>query len=977
MENQLAGQHVLDSKYALNQLGRESKELNVSNQEIVRISNLCDVNALRKLNISFNKLQSLDGIDQLPQLRELFAYSCFIDDISNLSSVNKLEKLFLQNNKISAVGSTLSAMNKLSELRLDKNKILAIEKSLLACASLKILNLAHNSLSVCDGIRGLQFLTELNLSNNNIKSLTGLKGLPNLRELDLSYNQLKALDGIQYLSSLEILHVEHNHIVHLTIPPYNSGNTATAAAISGNKGMGAIKKGSVSSSASNTGGKLSSAGASTASALPDVEGPLISELYLSGNRIKSIKGLESFAKTLEILDLSFNQIATSDLNDLSSSFKQLSFLQEIRFYQNPCYSYSDGKLTSEFQQVKLLLMECCPSLAAIDDMAILQNKGEKRGPSSLSSDRSVMSMDSKEFHTWEKGTDGDGSESLLPKEQSMISSIADEEKDDGYAYSSSDSEYEEKKKKKQQQSKKKQPPTKPPKGSSSSGKIAVEGKEVDDEEEEEENDENDPEKVNERLGLKVPKLTLKSVLTEEQILEKENNFLILLTKTKETLENSVFKFEQMQKLLFGGENSQENKENVEKDDEEMSVTSPQPYDRKRNFRLRKDTKLSEKLINALEKVLEEKDPLPTFLEGEVKKVNKPLPVETENVNTKSSVLTDQSSQSFTDLKQEERSSYVKPPLPVASSGKDLLLMSPSVAKDEVQRKLQSQETVAVSPFLEKNSKLEGIANTEKEVKITIPSNSSPKIPVPSSGKFASKGTSHSKSGNTSTVLSTRSVDSLSSGKTLHGSKQQKSDFMITNSVFVKNSELLYQSPIHPFADEKQKVEEMDQNEDVDFLNVKFSKKQSKLSYLQWANHENQEDTANKDSNDAAYIEDEGKTPDEDAGPGVMNEDEEERLLKQYEAQLASVEEEEDFSIEQPSFNSEVVSEMYSKPHTIGFDSRYGIANDINALLLPSLSSKDSKDDLLAEISHNLLMSLTPRIDSDTTSLLSSRYALCD
>ena len=104
---------ALDDALARSMIGRESpNDLIVDDQNITRIGesyhlssslsythtlihslcyrsigNLCDVGTnIRKFSVSFNTIAcgSLDGIDQLPQLRHLSAYSCGLKSLGRL-----------------------------------------------------------------------------------------------------------------------------------------------------------------------------------------------------------------------------------------------------------------------------------------------------------------------------------------------------------------------------------------------------------------------------------------------------------------------------------------------------------------------------------------------------------------------------------------------------------------------------------------------------------------------------------------------------------------------------------------------------------------------------------------------------------------------------------------------------------------------------------------------------------------------------
>eukprot|EP01042_Synura_sphagnicola_P032826 gene32826-42201_t len=134
------------------------KEIAASNKNISRIGNLCDVPPLTKLNISFNKLlESLDGIEQIPSLKEFWCYGCSIRDLSGLAALTKAEVLYLQHNKIDSTFEVFKSMNKLRELRLDGNRLRKVE-SLQSCQFLRRLDLSHNGLVAVDGLSGLQSL---------------------------------------------------------------------------------------------------------------------------------------------------------------------------------------------------------------------------------------------------------------------------------------------------------------------------------------------------------------------------------------------------------------------------------------------------------------------------------------------------------------------------------------------------------------------------------------------------------------------------------------------------------------------------------------------------------------------------------------------------------------------------------------------------------------------------------------------------
>lgn len=209
---------VLDIVYASTFLRTEApNELIIQGKEIETIGNLSDLSTLRKLDLSFNNLRSIEGVEKLPQLRYLAAYSCRLTNIADLRSTQRLESLLLQQNGISKIIDAFNSLLKLRELRLDRNKLVCVE-NIQKCTSLRVLDLSWNKISSVEGIAGLQSLQELRISSNLVSSLKPLRALPSLVELDVSNNQLKSLEGIQQLPTLQTIHAEQNIISTIKIP---------------------------------------------------------------------------------------------------------------------------------------------------------------------------------------------------------------------------------------------------------------------------------------------------------------------------------------------------------------------------------------------------------------------------------------------------------------------------------------------------------------------------------------------------------------------------------------------------------------------------------------------------------------------------------------------------------------------------------------------------------------------------------------
>mmetsp|Transcript_27159 Transcript_27159/g.45489 ORF Transcript_27159/g.45489 Transcript_27159/m.45489 type:complete len:490 (-) Transcript_27159:2412-3881(-) len=377
---------ALDSQLALSLIGRDApNDLIVNRDFITRLGNLCDASFVRKLNMSFNPVKSLHGIDQLPQLRSLLAYACQLEKIEQLKALTKIEGVFLQQNRISSMADSFTGLNKIQELRLDQNKISKIE-SLSGCVNLRKLDVSFNNLEALSGLNGLQNLRELKVSNNSIKTLTHLKALPSIKELDVSNNQIRTLNGLNQLPTLEVLRADHNFIAELKIAPMHgvstkrSENSKKVAAdvkqVANAKG-GVRKKGVLTSGTSSV---------NTTGALSELSGPCLSELSLSGNRIRSVVGLETFKDCLEVVDISCNNLTSDSIEATITILAQLGKLDELRIHSNPCANDDPA-----MAQVVASLSLACPQLRAIDALAIIPGSGGSSNASAMGSYKAALS----------------------------------------------------------------------------------------------------------------------------------------------------------------------------------------------------------------------------------------------------------------------------------------------------------------------------------------------------------------------------------------------------------------------------------------------------------------------------------------------------------------------------------------------------------------------------------------------------------
>lgn len=317
-------------------------------------------------------------------------------DMGGLAGNKKLERLHIQQNSIQRIGDAFKHMTKLRDVRLDRNKLASVE-GLGACSSLRVLDLSYNQIAALDGLAGLQSLEELKINNNAVKSLRPLKGLPSLREIDCSYNGLKSLDGIQFLPVLEVVHAEHNQVYTLQLGGDGAERTMSRSSSEGpadsvkanrlNEMTNALKESRKGSSGSLSGPSLKPKGKSK----PTEEKHLnIVELHMRGNRLKDLAQLTLLGHSIEVLDVSNNEIAAA-ADVLAQQLNHLHKLAEIRIDGNPALmAQCVGEDESRFVQLHDSLVRACPSLRNVDTCAVVGGRVVSAMDSSSARDEATL-----------------------------------------------------------------------------------------------------------------------------------------------------------------------------------------------------------------------------------------------------------------------------------------------------------------------------------------------------------------------------------------------------------------------------------------------------------------------------------------------------------------------------------------------------------------------------------------------------------
>ncbi|PHB54329.1 internalin [Bacillus wiedmannii] len=217
------------NKYNLN---RENLNTPITKEDLLKVKSLIVVEAkskgiqdvsgleymtnLENLTLEEVKLENIQFISGLRQLKSLSITYGELEDIGPLAELEQIEFLTLRNNKISDV-SPLSQMKKIKMLDLNSNYIKDI-KPLFTVTTLKTLTVANNQISNANlaGIEQLKNVKSLSLSNNGLTNIEHITPMKKLVELDLSKNELENIEPVSRLSTVQSLNLEENYISDIT-----------------------------------------------------------------------------------------------------------------------------------------------------------------------------------------------------------------------------------------------------------------------------------------------------------------------------------------------------------------------------------------------------------------------------------------------------------------------------------------------------------------------------------------------------------------------------------------------------------------------------------------------------------------------------------------------------------------------------------------------------------------------------------------
>lgn len=178
----------------------------VASRDQIKMSGLTDEQVKDKTKVDsfelvLENITSLRCFEDFSGLLELAVVRCKVERIEALERLTNLRKLWLSDNKISKIEGLVYNV-KLEKLVLFNNAISRIE-NLESLAALRELDLSQNKIEIIENLNNVEQLEKLNLAMNSIERVGGrINSLTNLVELNLSGNKISNVEEVKQLKEL-------------------------------------------------------------------------------------------------------------------------------------------------------------------------------------------------------------------------------------------------------------------------------------------------------------------------------------------------------------------------------------------------------------------------------------------------------------------------------------------------------------------------------------------------------------------------------------------------------------------------------------------------------------------------------------------------------------------------------------------------------------------------------------------------------
>jgi len=171
---------------------------------------------LQFVNVSGNRLRSLEPLSALPYLLHLNASQNLLTRTQSFAAPRQLETVDMSYNMIGNLGEW-GVHKFLRELNLRGNFIQEISTGLATNKTLKMLDISENHITHVENMDDLN-LEALYLAQNQLTTLDGISTLSKLQVLNVKHNEINTLAALsaEDIPRLRKLCISENHICHIS-----------------------------------------------------------------------------------------------------------------------------------------------------------------------------------------------------------------------------------------------------------------------------------------------------------------------------------------------------------------------------------------------------------------------------------------------------------------------------------------------------------------------------------------------------------------------------------------------------------------------------------------------------------------------------------------------------------------------------------------------------------------------------------------
>ncbi|PWZ00805.1 WD40 repeat-like protein [Testicularia cyperi] len=193
------------------------EDLDLYDNSIEKISGLDKLTELESLDLSFNNIHHISNVSHLGKLQTIYFVQNKIskvrpDDLRG-PIAESLSSLELGGNRLRSI-ENIDHLHNLTQLWLGKNKITSLQ-GLASLTNLRVLSIQSNRITKLEGLETLVNLEELYISHNGLTKLEGLEKNVKLTTLDVGANMIEKIENIEHLSQLEEFWANDNKIANL------------------------------------------------------------------------------------------------------------------------------------------------------------------------------------------------------------------------------------------------------------------------------------------------------------------------------------------------------------------------------------------------------------------------------------------------------------------------------------------------------------------------------------------------------------------------------------------------------------------------------------------------------------------------------------------------------------------------------------------------------------------------------------------